>query len=187
MVDNASMETWKNDSAGLAVLKRLDHRGDLTKDELIPAGKVFHITTQERRINQEMTATEDLDMFKNGMLRPFRLLDGTEDAAEIASNPNLMSESDMAALLKTHHKTFVARLQEIHNPITLNRLREVAVAADSSVSRVEAINTRMKEVAPNLFVESDSSVAPAGGYAGGMTDKPGTERRDGHTNAVTPR
>jgi hypothetical protein len=78
------------------VINRLDHRGELTKHDIVDPGKKFNLTTEERRMNQELAARADMDVFSNGQLQPVRILDDVDDAREIASNPNLMSEARCA-------------------------------------------------------------------------------------------
>lgn len=148
----SEFESWKNSTPGRVVLKKYTQRGDLG-DEMIAGGKVFHISPKERRINQEMAATPELDMFQNGFLTPVRLIETEEDAKEIASNPNLMSETEMADLFKGHWKTFESRVSEVSNLNTLNRLLEVASTVDAKVRQVEVIRARIEEISPEDHVE----------------------------------
>lgn len=145
-------ETWKNSTAGRVVLKKYNQRGELA-DEMFGGGKVFHIKPQERRINQEMAASPDLDMFKNGQLTPVRLIDTEEDAQEIASNPNLISDGEMKDLFKAHWKTFESKVGEISNMTTLERLLEVASEVDAKVRQVEFVRARIDELNPADHVE----------------------------------
>lgn len=161
-MDLNDQESWVNTAAGTVILNRLDHRGEMTRQETVVAGRTFHITTQERRINQEATASEDLDPFKNGMLRPVRLLDGTEDAKELASNPNTMSEEDMRALFRAHHKTFASKVNEIRNPYALERMLKMAGEVDTTVSRVDTIKARLAEISPDRPVEVQAMATGSG-------------------------
>ena len=138
------LETWKNDTAARIWVKKVDRHGEL-EDVQVPPGKVLHLTPDERRINHEIAVEEKFDMFKNGSLTPVRLIEGTEDAAEIASNPNLMSETDMRDLFKQNWRTFDAKVQEITNPIALDRLREIASEEDATVRQMEVITNRLAE------------------------------------------
>lgn len=140
-------ETWKNSTAGRVVLKKFNQRGELS-DEMMSGGKVFHIKPQERRINQEMAATPELDMFSNGQLTPVRLIETEEDAKEIASNPNLLSESDMKDLYKGHWKTFESKVAEISNINTLERLLEIGSEVDAKVRQIDVIKARVEELNP---------------------------------------
>lgn len=164
-----NQETWKSDISGTIILRRLDHRGEMTRTEIVPAGKTFHITAEERRLNQEEVASPEFDVFRNGMLRPVRLLDSAEDARELAENPNVMSDTDMRSLLKSHFKTFTSKLGEISNPFALERMLALATSpeVDATISRVEAIKSRLNEVAPNHVPET-VAVAPADSDRGAM-------------------
>lgn len=147
-------ETWKNATLGRVVLKKYNQKGELS-DEMVAGHKVFHITPQERRINTEMAATAELDMFSNGQLTPVRLIDSEEDAKELASNPNLMSEDEMRDLFKAHWKTFEARVSEISNLPALNRMLELASnnEVDAKVRQLDAIKARIEDVNPTTHVE----------------------------------
>lgn len=150
----AEHESWKNTTAGRIFLKKYNQRGELAA-EMIPGGKVFQISPKERRINTEMAAGPELDFFSNGQLTPVRLIDTEEDAKEIASNPNLMAESEMVDLFKGHWKSFEARVNDIGNLTTLQRLLEVAQsdAVDAKVRQMEAIKARIDEISPAGHVE----------------------------------
>lgn len=166
-------ESWQNTIAGKIFLKKYNQRGELAA-EMIPGGKVFQITPTERRINSEMAATPELDFFRNGQLTPVRLIETEEDAKEIASNPNLLAESDMVDLFKAHWKTFEARISEINNATTLERLLEVAQSdvVDAKVRQVEVIKAKLDQINPANHVE----IAHAGGLDRGTDMKPVSPR-----------
>jgi hypothetical protein len=147
-------ETWKNATRGRIFLKKYNQQGQLAA-EMVPGGKVFQISPTERRINTEMAASPDLDFFQNGQLTPVRLIETEEDAKEIASNPNLMAESDMVTLFKGHWKTFEAKVNEISNLTTLKRLLEIAQSdeVDAKVRQVEAVKARISDIDPVEHVE----------------------------------
>lgn len=173
-------ETWQNVTEGTVVLKRFDHRGEMAKDEVIIGGRNFHITSQERRLNQDKAADEGLDVFRNGTLHPLRLMDDTEEAKEISANPNLMSETDMKTLVRVHPKTFEKRLSEIGNATTLQRLLGMAHTEDASIKRVEAIEARLAQVSPMSVNEVRVAGGPVGPIPAGDTTAPGMR-------PVTPR
>lgn len=158
----ADQESWQNVTDGTVILKRTDHRGELTKDEVIVGRRTFHISSTERRLNQGLAADEGLDVFRNGILHPVKLMDDTEEAKEIAANPNLMAESEMKDLCRAHPKTFEKRLNEIANTTTLQRLLTMAHAEDASIKRVEAIEQRLADVDPNRIVEVRVAGTPVG-------------------------
>lgn len=166
-------ESWKNTTAGRIFLKKYNQRGELAS-EMVPGGKVFQISPVERRINTEMAALPELDFFSNGQLTPVRLIETEEDAKEIASNPNLMAESDMVDLFKGHWKTFEARVGEINNLTTLRRLLEVGQSSevDAKVRQVDVIKAKIEEISPAEHVEIN--------HAGSVDERTGLK-------PVTPR
>jgi hypothetical protein len=89
----------------------------------------------------------------NGILTPIRLIEGSENSAEIASNPNLISEEDMRKLFGQHWKQFQGRVNEITNVTTLSRLLAMTDEVDATVKQVQVIKDRIAEVQPNSFVE----------------------------------
>lgn len=154
------LETWENVTASRFIIKKFGAKGDLI-DEMIGAKRKFHVTTQERQINMEIAANDELDPFSNGCMAPVRLLDTTDDAEQIASNPNLLSESEMATLLKGNVKNLQERVAAINNPALLERLQEMAVTGDVTIGKANAIKSRLKEVAPSLYNEVTSSIETA--------------------------
>lgn len=154
------LEVWENSTKGRIGVLKFDRRGDL-RNELIRPGAKVHLTPDERQINQERAADNSLDVFQNGFLVPVRLLDGTEDAKEIASNPNLMSESDLRALFGKQWKAFGAQVAQISNQITLQRLLALADEDDvnATVKQVAIIRDRLAEVSGVKVVEPESPVS----------------------------
>lgn len=156
------LETWQNATKATIVIKKHNLRGELA-DEVIGPERVVHLAPGDRRINQELAANEDLDVFHNGLLTPVRLIETEEDAKELASNPNAMSEGDMEELFKVHHKTFETKVAGIRNEGTLRRLLEVAKKVDARTTQVEKIQARIAEVSPQTYTEIEhagSGAAP---------------------------
>lgn len=163
------LEMWENPGRSRVVVTKLAANGQ-RRSEIVNGGRKFHISPLERRMNQELAFNEKLDVFKNGTLRPVRLIEGTEDAAEIASNPNHMSDSEMIDLLKGHAKTFAKRLNEIENGGTIERLLELAESpeVDASTSRVQLIRDRVAELSPGDVEEVVATGQVHDGMAGGI-------------------
>ncbi len=190
------LETWKNPSEGRVWINRLDHHGNLEKVEIIGAGRTFHISPKERRLNQEMAAVTDLDIFTNGTLTPLRLIEGTADAKEFAQNPNLMTEQDMRDLFKPGRTeaakvamgdAFIERLGSIKNTATLDRLLALARDEDAPLSRVEAIQERLAQVQqPGVFAQVGASAADPSAGAPSSPGAPRPTKRMPATRAVTP-
>lgn len=151
-----TFETWKNVTKGRVYILRQNRLTGLTKHELVNSGRSFQISPDERRLNQENAANNDLDVFANGILCPVKLLDDAEDAKEIASNPNLLSDTDIKDLFSAHYKTFEKKVAEIRNPATLDRLREVGKAEDAAISRMALIEARIDELTPKHETHSQT-------------------------------
>lgn len=157
----ANKETWKNATRGKVVVLKYDMRGNLIH-ELVHGGGAFTLSKEERLLNMDRAANENLDVFKNGTLVPVRLLDGDEEAAEIASNPNLITEDDMKSLFKAHWKTFEAKVAAIGNPLTLQRMLQLAEDEETgaTIKQQKTIKARLDEVQPQPFVERQTLAGP---------------------------
>lgn len=172
--EKAQNEVWINPTAGTVFLKKMDHRGELTRWEQINSGRRFNITTEERRLNMESAADESLCVFRNGILQPVRLIGEDEESRELAANPNAMSESDMKTVLSGHYKTFEAKLAQINNVATLERMLAVAYDQDVTIRRVERIRERVSEVNSNTGMRQRDD--RAGMRGPGPVDRPVTGR-----------
>lgn len=168
-------EVWENAGKGRVAIQKLDQRG-LKRTEIVAGGRKFHVTPRERRMNQELVALESMDVFINGTLRPVRMIEGTEDAKEIASNPNHLSESDMVTLLKSHYKTFDDRLESITNIGTVERLLELAETDEvgATVRTVSRLRDRLAALNPTQVMETTHVAMSNDAMIGGI-------------KAVTPR
>lgn len=149
-------ETWENVSKGTVGYLESDPKGP-PRGKMVRAGGKFSISTEDRIMNQDL-AKNDGGVFQNGRLQPVRLVDTAEDYEEVASNPNFMSESDIAALLKQPVKALQARLDEITSVNTINLIAEMA-QADGNIkkSTLDAIDARLEEFKPANVVEVVSS------------------------------
>lgn len=168
---DAKVETWQNASRGIVWVRKQDRFGNM-KDEVIRPGMKFTIGPDDRVFNQDMAASQDLDVFKNGRLVPVRLIDSSEDAKEIAANPNLISEADMRELFSSHHKTFESRVNSITNVVALERMLSIAEEddTDASVKQVSLLKERVAKLNPSSVVERSSSATGV--------PMPGTDRID---------
>lgn len=149
-IEAQPLEVWRNESPGIAQVRKFDHRGELDKVELVRGGAVVSLTTEERKMNSSLAGSPEQDLFSTGVMRPVHILEDAEDAAAIAANPNLMSESKMRALVKGHPSTFKDELATVTNPITLQRLLNIAKEEDVANSRVEAIQGRLVGIGPSV-------------------------------------
>lgn len=153
---SVSVETWKNPNQGRVVVLKMDHRGELTREEMVRPEATFTITPAERALNQQLAYSPEVDMFTNGTLAPVQLLEGSDIAAAVAANPNLLSEREMHTLVTAAAteppdvaalaQAFAERLGSIANATTLRRLLDLAITDDAAYSRVTAIQRRLAEV-----------------------------------------
>lgn len=150
----AAKETWENATDGYIVVATLDRKGDKSH-EIVPAGRTVAIAYEDRVMNQDMAADETLDVFKNGSMVPVRLLDTSEDKAEIADNPNLKTEGDLREMFNLHWKQFDTEVASIGNKTTLLRLKQLAQDDDTgaTVRQVNAIEGRLHELEPESAVD----------------------------------
>lgn len=163
------LETWKNATRGSIVLRRFSESGHLI-EQMITGGRTVQMTPRERRINSEAAANVRLNPFANGTMQPVKLIDGEADTAEIASNPNVMGETEVAGLFKAHWKTFAARVETIDNTMLLNRMLEVAKddSTGATVKQLEVIKARLATVSGEpIFDEVVSTGRAVGDNAGG--------------------
>jgi hypothetical protein len=98
-------------------------------------------------------------MFQNGLLSPVKLIEGTEDVAQFASNPNHISEDEMVDLLNGKPlKAYQDRIAQMTNAVTINRMLELAESEDTNatVKHVQALEARRKELQPELYQEIET-------------------------------
>lgn len=169
----AEQEVWMNATRGRVQVRKHDARGRLGA-ELIGAGRRVAISTEDRVINQEMAASEELDIFLNGALQPVRLLDDADETTQIAS-PNHLTEDEMRSLFKAKWQVFDARVRDLSNAATLHRMLELAEEIDATVRQVKVLEERLGEVNPVEITEIQSA---------GRTD---SLRQNAGLKPVTPR
>lgn len=145
------LETWMNASKGRIGVLKFDRYGQLVS-ETIRSGAKFQITTEERFMNSERAATPALDVFNCGYLVPVKILDGTEDAKDIASNPNLLSESHLKKLFRGTAKAFNETVGGITNVSTLRHMLDMADEddVDAKQSFIKILKNRLITLEPDL-------------------------------------
>ena len=148
MARDANLEVWENPTDSLVSLHKLDHRG-VPYDVLVLPHRRVNLTPEERDMNEGMCASDELNPFRNGLLRPIKLVEDPEDGSNAVVTANAKSDDELAALLKKSHSVFEKALDEINSPITLRRFLSVAKVADGSVKQVQAIQDRLDEIAPS--------------------------------------
>mgnify|MGYP001544259334 CR=1 FL=1 len=137
------VETWQNVTKGLVVIKKFSHQGGV-RGELIQAGRKFAITSAERRLNQEIAASDELDIFSNGIVQPVNIPENVQERDEIVSSPNHLSEDELAGFFKLHPKTYEKKVYEINNPMTIQYLIDLAESPDVSatVNQLQVLKDR---------------------------------------------
>lgn len=156
-------ETWMNAAKGRAGVLKYDRSGNL-RQELVRSGGKIDLTTDERLVNQERAANESLDIFKNGMLVPVKLLDTAEDSKDIAENPNLKSETELLAMFKLQWKKFEVEVGNITNTAAIERMIDVAEReeVDATVRQVSVLRARLVELDPDAALDAGNTVQSLG-------------------------
>lgn len=181
--NDPGLELWRNGGRARVVVKRFGHDGKV-RSELIGAGKAFHLTPTERRMNQEMTATPAQDIFTNGTLQPVRLLDGEPDTQSLLDNPNHIPDDDARKVFKLPDPQFKARIDAVTNEAALQTLLNLANerSTRATVWQMRAVEARLAAVAP--AVDHIRGEAPAQGTGKDKANDSGGNR---NPKAVSPR
>ena len=149
-VERDDKEVWLNPNAGYRYVQQQNFKGEMSAIEIGP-GQKFSISTFDRMINQERTMQKENDMFTNGTFSRVKLVESAEDYAELADNPNIMSDSDLKSIFALGAAPFKKRLGEIENIRVIERLQ--VLSGDESlkvtVAQVNAITARLDEIAPD--------------------------------------
>lgn len=151
MEQEQQLELWKNPGLAQVVIQRVGANGQV-RHELISGGRNFSITPADRRMNQNLAANAELDVFANGVLQPVQLLEDTE--VGVSENPNHLG-GDISGVFRLHYKTFQKRVEEITNPVLLQQLLDMAEEADATIRQVSVIRARLDVVAPPVDRPTD--------------------------------
>lgn len=117
MLTEATVWVWvKDPREGVMTKKRLGGRSGGTR--------VLHITSDERRFNQEQVVEENLDNdpFTNGSLK----LKNTAVASDVDTTYHLTNDDLKALLSISDRKTFETEVIEITSELILRRLKDLA-------------------------------------------------------------
>lgn len=175
---DSGVESWKNVTAGIVVINKVGEYGR-PLHELVQSGRVFTLTPQERRLNQDACASEDMDFFRNGTLQPVRLLDDEPDTAALLANPNAISDDELPSVFKLKGENLRDRLAQISNLTAATRLVELARKPEFNVTleQFDLIKARERELQK---VPSDGTIP----LSPERVIEPPPERK---TRGVTPR
>lgn len=172
------LESWRNVTQGRVVVIKLSAQGQ-RRHEMVGPDRTFHLTPRERRINQELAANEDLDVFLNGTLQPVRLTD-SPDAPELLDNPNHLTDAEARGLFRKDMPTFAERVHAIKNPSALQRLVDLAENDEkvkATVMQLRVLKARLELVQPAAIshvradVASGEKEAPSGTGIKAVTPK----------------
>lgn len=147
-------EVWQNTAVGNRWFKCLDLQGrEISK--VVQGGRTFTITTFERQLNQQVAASPQQDLFRNGtfvLKKPAK--DTVQD--EVLS-PNSMTDTEIAS---TVNELMYGDwgpdnvLQHIDSKVTLNRILEQLVLEDASKSLIDFVKEKMVGEAPKAVEPS---------------------------------
>lgn len=141
------LEVWKNNTPGRVVLQKIAMGGGQIFVTVNGYAKI-QLTRQERLLNEQLAFDKKEDVFSNSTLSAVQIYD-TAKEAELASDPNVLSESDMVSIVKERKPTvFAGNLEGITSLVTLNRLLEIANEEEVSVKKVNQIEERITAVKP---------------------------------------
>lgn len=153
-----SKEEWKNITRSRIGYLTLDKHDDPVRRQ-VAGGKLLEVTPRERMYNSDRAATPELDIFNNGWLIPVRLLEDDELSKEVASNPNLLSESDLRAFFDLHWKSFEKKVNDIDSLLILKRLESLSENDDTINITVKQANIISDRIAELSEVDVDGSGA----------------------------
>ena len=163
----ADKESWRNATKGIHGVLKYDKFGNEVHEQVRP-GQTVQLSTDERLLNMDRAADESLDVFKNGTFVPVRLLDGTEDKAEISSNPNLKSEDELRDLLGLHWQKFEPAVEAITNVSALSRLLEIAQEEDATMRQFRIIESHIRKIDPTYVFEDVDDIQTYGEASDGI-------------------
>lgn len=143
-------EIWKNVTKGMRYVNVRDENNKV-HSELVRPGGILNIKPIDREMHSNEVATDGLDMFKNGTFLPVTLVD-EESAASIESNPNHLSESEVAELFDLKIADFRKKIETITSVYVLDNMLDLAKSEDekvkATVKQLEALEARYEEVRP---------------------------------------
>jgi hypothetical protein len=142
------VETWEKVAIDQYTIIHLDARGDERHEVVVQPGRRFMLTTAERIITQDRILLTKDDPFLNGAFRPITV----PESVTIETNPNALSDGEIAKLLGASDIAWEEWLKTIDSPATLRRMQDLAEDAEISLRRYKMIEARLNEVAPAMRV-----------------------------------
>lgn len=154
-------EAWQNTSRGSVYVKKYGARGEETTVRVL-GGQVVTLSPEERRLTTMAIPPKNkhLNVFENGVLVPLQLVDSAEDYEEIASNPNLLGDSDIREALREKTPTLKKTLAEISNVNLVRRFQELAAEEEDKMTmpKIRAIEARLEELTASEVKKVESEL-----------------------------
>jgi len=154
-------EAWQNTSRGSVYVKKYGARGEETTVRVL-GGQVVTLSPEERRLTTMAIPPKNkhLNVFENGVLVPLQLVDSAEDYEEIASNPNLLGDSDIRKALREKTPTLKKTLAEISNVNLVRRFQELAAEEEDKMTmpKIRAIEARLEELTASEVKKVESEL-----------------------------
>lgn len=136
------IEVWKNQAAGMRWYTILDRQGREV-GKTVQGYRTFTLTAFDRQINQDMAASPEQDLFRNGS---FVLIKKAADTQmdEIES-PDSFTDQELTTLIHevlAKDKTIEEVIFPVESPLTLGRLMEELVIEDAPKSYIDAVREK---------------------------------------------
>lgn len=161
------LEQWESVVQSRIGLNRYDRDGRPTPI-MILGRQSFHMSPDERRLNQALIVEERHDPFKNGSFRLNIPVDDEPDSRELAGNRETMSDADVDELIDMKPAEFVEFASTLTSPVTVRRILNRCLELEAGPARVNALRELLKQLDPNAVLKGDD----AGMTASERTDQP---------------
>lgn len=154
------IEVWKNSAAGMRWYKILDRQG-FEHGKTVQGGRTFTLTAFDRQINQDLAATPEQDLFRNGNFVLIKKANDTQ-MDEIES-PDSFTDAELTTLVHeilAKDKTIEVAIHFVESPVTLGRLMEELVIEDAPQSAIDAVRAKKESKEATVPVQREF-VAPS--------------------------
>jgi hypothetical protein len=145
-----TLEVWKNTTHGMRWCKYHDRSGN-ENTRIVNSKRTFSITPLDRQLNQDIAATPQLDLFRNGTFELVREA-GDTNLEEIQSSDSLTENEVIALSVETlgSPEKVDYYLRDIRSPIALNRVLDQYVADDVDKSAIEYVKAKIAKFDPSV-------------------------------------
>ena len=147
-----TLEIWKNTTHGMRWCKFHDRSGH-ENTRIVNSKRTFSITPLDRQLNQDIAATPEQDLFRNGT---FELVKEAEDTnMDEIQSPDALTENEVIAL-SVETLAYPDRvdffLKDIKSPVALNRVLDQYVADDVSKEAIDYVKMKIAKFDPSVRV-----------------------------------